>query len=96
MTSLPVVLDLTFTAPIGVEVKGDMWSCVQIPNSAELFNTKRAVRVDALVDGIALPNVGLMVTGTGGHMLSVSAKLRKQLGKDIGDTVTVQLERRLT
>lgn len=92
---LPGPIDHTFTAPIGVDVKGEIWSCVQMPGSAELFGTGKAVRVDATVDGIALPNVGLMVTGTGGHMLSVSAKLRKQLGKEIGDQVTVQLQRRL-
>ncbi|WP_413317715.1 DUF1905 domain-containing protein [Agrococcus sp. 1P02AA] len=92
----PAPLDVTFTAPIGVDVKGELWSCVEVPGSAELFGTKRAVRVDASVDGIALANVGLLVTGTGGHMLSLSAKLRKQLGKELGDSVTVQLERRLT
>lgn len=92
----PTVLDHTFTASIGVDVKGDLWSCVEMPDSAEFFGTKRAVRVDAVVDEIPLSNVGLMVTGTGGHMLSISAKLRKQLGKEIGDTVTVHLTRRLT
>lgn len=94
---LPVgPLDHTFTAPIGVDVKGEIWSCVEMPDSAELFKTKKAVRVDATVDGIKCPSVGLMVTGKGGHMLSISAKLRKQLRKEIGDEVTVHLERRLT
>jgi hypothetical protein len=86
----------SFTAPIGVDVKGEVWSCVEMPGSADLFETKKAVRVDAVVDGIKCPNVGLMVTGKGGHMLSISAKLRKQLGKDIGDEVAVRLERRLS
>lgn len=71
-----------------------MWTCVEIPNSAELLGTKTTVRVDATVDGIPLSNVGLMVTGTGGHMLSLNAKLRKQLKKDLGDVVTVHLQRR--
>lgn len=92
----PVELNHTFTAPIGVDVKGEIWSCVEMPDSAELFGTKRAVRVDATVDGIQLKNVGLMVTGTGGHMLSISAKLRKQLSKEIGDEVTIHLQRRFT
>ncbi len=92
----PTPLDHTFTAPIGVDIKGEMWSCVEMPGSAEFFGTKKAVRVDAVVNGIALPNVGLMVTGTGGHMLSISTKLRKQLNKQIGDEVTVHLQRRLT
>ncbi|MGX6450285.1 DUF1905 domain-containing protein [Patulibacter sp. S7RM1-6] len=92
MTNAPA-LDHTFTAPIGVDVKGRTWSCVEMPDSAELLGTRKAVRVDATVDGIALPDVGLMVTGRGGHMLSLSAKLRKRLGKDVGDVVTVRVER---
>jgi len=96
MLTEPTALDHTFTAPIGVDVKGEVWPCVEMPGSAEFFGTRKAVRVDARVDGVPVPNAGLMVTGTGGHMLSLNAKLRKQLGKDIGDTVTVHLERRLT
>jgi hypothetical protein len=69
-----------------------------VPGSAEFFGTGTgsAVRVDAVVDGVSLPNVGLMPTGRGGHMLSLNAKLRAQLTKDIGDDVTVRLERRLS
>jgi len=89
-------LDHTFVAPIGVDVKGETWSCVEMPGSAELFGTGKSVRVDAIVDGIELPNVGLMVTGTGGHMLSLNAALRKALGKGIGDTVEITLTQRRT
>jgi hypothetical protein len=92
----PIELEHTFTAPIGVDVKGDVWSCVEMPGSAEFFGTGKTVRVDATVDGVEVPNVGLMPTGTGGHMLSVSAKLRKRLGKEIGDAVEVHLTRRLS
>jgi hypothetical protein len=87
----PMPLNYSFTAPIGISIKGEIWACVEVPGSAELFGTKRGVRVDAEVDGIALPNVALLVTGPGGHMLSLNAKLRKQLGKDIGDPVTIHL-----
>ncbi len=92
----PIPLDHTFTAPIGVDVKGEIWHCVEMPGSAQFFGTGRAVRVDGTVDGISLSNVGLMVTGTGGHMLSLNAKLRTRLGKDIGDEVTIHLTRRLS
>jgi len=71
-----------------------MWSCVEIPDSAEFFGTGRAVRVDARVDDVTLENVGAMVTGTGGHMVSLSAKVRKALGKEIGDTVHVVIAKR--
>lgn len=92
----PVALDHTFTAPIGVDVKGDTWPCVEVPGARELLGTGRSVRVDATVDGVTLANVGLMPTGSGGLMLSLSAKVRTKLGKDVGDTVTVHLGRRLS
>ncbi|QJU54268.1 DUF1905 domain-containing protein [Herbiconiux sp. KACC 21604] len=96
MPDLPQPLDHSFTAPIGVDVKGELWPCVEMPGATEFFGTGKAVRVDGDVDGIPIENVGLMPTGTGGLMLSLNAKLRKRLGKDLGDPVTVTLTRRLT
>ena len=88
-------IELEFTAPIGVVVKGDMWSCVEVPGSVDFFGTGKAVKVVSRVDDEPL-TVALMPTGTGGHMLSISAKLRKKLGKEIGDLVTVRVFERLT
>ena len=95
MSTRPGPVDLTFTAPIGVTVKDDVWSCVEVPGSVELFGTGKAVKVVATVDGEPV-TAGLMPPGSGGHMLSISAKLRKKLGKDLGDDVTVHLAERLT
>lgn len=86
--------DLEFEAPIGVDVKGETWSCVEVPGAIEFFGSAKSVRVDATVDGLPLPNVGLMPTGSGGLMLSLSAKVRKQLGKELGDVVRVGIDRR--
>ena len=85
---------IVFETRIGVDVKGEMWSCVEIPTSAEFFGTGRSVRVDATVDAVTLENVGAMVTGKGGHMLSLSAKVRKALAKEIGDAVQVTVTKR--
>ncbi|MGC5629300.1 DUF1905 domain-containing protein [Georgenia sp. Z1344] len=85
---------LSFTTTIGVDVKGETWSCVEIPGSAEFFGTGRTVRVDATVDDVVLENVGAMVTGTGGHMVSLNAKVRKALGKGVGDEVAVTVTKR--
>lgn len=95
MTTSPGPTDITFTGPIGVEVKGDVWSCVEVPGSVELFGTGKAVKIVGTVDDVPV-SVALMPTGTGGHMLSISAKLRKKLGKDVGDDVMVHLTERLT
>lgn len=94
MSTTPGPMDFSFSAPIGVTVKGELWSCVEITGSVELFGTGRSLRVAATVDGEPL-NAGLMPTGGGGHMLSISARLRKKLGKDVGDTVAVRLTERL-
>lgn len=95
MSAAPGPMDLTFSAPIGVEVKGDTWSCIEVPGSRELFGTGKALKVAASVDGTPL-TAGLLPTGTGGHMLSVSAKLRQKIGKEIGDDVAVHISERLT
>lgn len=92
---MPEPIDLTFTAPIGVDVKGELWSCVEMPGSAEIFGTGKSVRVTGTIDSLPI-TTAFMPTGRGGHMLSVSAKLRKQLGKEIGDSVTVRLTERLS
>lgn len=95
MSTGPGPLDVTFSAPIGVTVKGELWSCVEVPGSVELFGTGKAVKVVATVDGEPV-SAGLLPTGAGAHMLSISAALRKKLGKDVGDQVTVHLGERLT
>ncbi len=84
----------SFTATIGVDVKGEMWSCVEIPGSVDFFGSGKTARVDARVDDVVLENVGAMVTGTGGHMISLNAKVRKTLGKDVGDRVEVTVTKR--
>ncbi|KQQ04246.1 hypothetical protein ASG06_10125 [Rathayibacter sp. Leaf185] len=88
-------IGITFTAPLGVLVKGDLWPCVEVPDSVELFGTGKTVRVVATVDGEPV-TAGLLPTGSGGHMLSISAKLRRKLGKELGDAVTVHLSERVT
>ena len=89
-SSTPRLLDFTFTAPIGLDVKGEVWSCVDMPGSVGYFGTGKSVKVVATVDALAI-TAAIMPTGTGGHMLSIRAKLRKKLGKEIGDIVAVHL-----
>jgi hypothetical protein len=92
----PITLDYKFSAVIGVNVKGDVWPAIEIPNSVQLLGSLRSVRVDAKVDDVLIENMGLMPTGSGELMLSVSAQTRKKLGKGVGDEVHVVLLRRLT
>ena len=92
----PTPMNVAFSSHIGVEVKGDTWSAIEIPNSTALFGGLGPVRVDAQVDEMVISDMGLMPTGSGQLMLSVSAALRKKLGKEVGVEVHVVLLRRLT
>ncbi|MGZ0711319.1 DUF1905 domain-containing protein (plasmid) [Coraliomargarita sp. W4R53] len=86
--------EVSFQTAIGVRVKGEIWSCVEIPGATELFGTGRGIKVDAKIDDVLLQNVGTLPTGEGGHMVSLNAKVRKQLGKEIGDVVDVTIATR--
>lgn len=50
------------------------------------------VKVNGLLDGVAFENRTLMSMGQGQRFVSVSAELRKQLGKQAGDVVRLRLE----
>lgn len=87
-------LDHTFTGPIGVEVKGMTWGGIEVPGSAEMFDTREPVRVDATVDGSTMRSIELLPTGRGGHMLLLDPRFRARLEKDVGDEVTVHITHR--
>ena len=66
------------------------WAVIEVPGSNELLGTGTSVKVPATVDGIPITSA-LMPTGQGHHFISVSAALRKKLGKGVGDEVVVHL-----
>jgi hypothetical protein len=71
------------------------WAVIDVAGSKELLGTGNSSRVEATLDGIPLSSA-LMPTGQGNHFISVSAALRKKLGKSVGDEVEVHIVRRLT
>lgn len=86
-------LDITFTATLGRVREGDQWTCVQMPESAEVFGTRGLVKVSGTIDGEPFDGA-FMALGDGTHKLPVTAAVRKAIRKSDGDQVTVHLTAR--
>lgn len=87
-------LDASFTASIRKD--GAYPTYLELPGSAELLGTRRAVKVAGSLDGHPF-EATLMPSGTGPHWLPLRSALCRTIGKsDAGEQVAVRLLRRLS
>lgn len=89
-----IMIDKRFRAKLQKSASKGAWTYVIWPESVKVFGTRGLVKIRGTINGQPFRG-SFMAMGDGQHMLPIKSEVRKSIGKESGDRVSIHLIERL-